>query len=42
MPAMQSGMVPKLQACLKASLGGVPIVRVTGDLSETGTQVSVN
>ncbi len=40
MPAMQSGMVPKLQACLKASLGGVPIVRVTGDLSETGTQVS--
>ena len=42
MPAMQSGMVPKLQACLKASLGGVPIVRVTGDLSETGTQVSAN
>ena len=42
LPTMQSGMVPKLQACLQASRGGVPTVRVTGDLSKTGTQVVAN
>ena len=42
LPAMQSGMVPKLQACLTACLGGVKSVRVTNDLSEPGTQVSKN
>ena len=40
LPTMQSGMVPKLQACLQASRGGVASVRVTGDLSEMGTQVT--
>lgn len=42
LPTMQSGMVPKLQACLQASRSGIPSVRVTGDLSKTGTQVVAN
>lgn len=42
LPTMQSGMVPKLQACLAASKGGVINVRVTGDLSSAGTKVSAN
>lgn len=42
LPTMQSGMLPKLQACLLASHGGVTNVRVTGDLAEPGTQVVAN
>lgn len=39
LPTLQSGMVPKMEACLNAINGGVPAVRVTGDLSSLGTRV---
>lgn len=39
LPHLESGMVPKLEACLRASQGGVPTIRVTGNLNEPGTKV---
>lgn len=40
LPTLQSGMVPKMEACLRAVEGGVPSVQVTGDLSTLGTKVT--
>lgn len=40
LPSLQSGMVPKMEACLRAVEGGVPSVQVTGDLSTLGTKVT--
>jgi len=40
LPNLQSGMVPKMQACLTAIRGGVPTVRVTGNLADSGTTVT--
>lgn len=39
LPELQSGMVPKMEACLRAAEGGVPTIRVTGNLTELGTKV---
>ena len=39
LPHLESGMVPKMEACLRASQGGVPTIRVTGNLNESGTKV---
>jgi acetylglutamate kinase len=39
LPKLESGMVPKMEACLRAIEGGVPVVRVVGNLSDNGTQV---
>ena len=39
LPTLQAGMVPKMEACLNAIQGGVPSVKVTGDLSKLGTKV---
>ena len=39
LPKLESGMVPKLEACLRAINGGIPTVRVVGNLSDQGTQV---
>ena len=39
LPKLESGMVPKMEACLRAIEGGVPVVRVVGNLNDTGTQV---
>ena len=39
LPKLESGMVPKMEACLRAIEGGIPIVRVVGNLSDSGTQV---
>ena len=39
MPKLESGMVPKMEACLRAIEGGVPVVRVVGNLNDKGTQV---
>ena len=33
-------MVPKLEACLRAISGGVANVRVVGNLTDSGTQVT--
>lgn len=40
MPTFAAGMVPKMEACLRAISGGVANVRVVGNLNETGTQVT--
>jgi len=40
LPKLESGMVPKLEACLRAIEGGIPTVRVVGNLSDQGTQVT--
>jgi acetylglutamate kinase len=40
LPKLESGMVPKLEACLRAIEGGIPVVRVVGNLSDEGTQVT--
>lgn len=40
LPKLESGMVPKLEACLRAIEGGIPTVRVVGNLSDKGTQVT--
>ena len=40
LPKLESGMVPKLEACLRAIEGGIPIVRVVGNLSDKGTRVT--
>lgn len=39
LPQLQEGMVPKIEACLRASQGGVPTIRVTGNLNQPGTKV---
>ena len=39
LPTLQAGMVPKMEACLNAIHGGVPSVKVTGDLNFPGTKV---
>lgn len=39
LPKLQEGMVPKIEACLRASQGGVPTIRITGDLNQPGTKV---
>lgn len=39
LPKLESGMVPKMEACLRAIEGGIPKVRVVGNLSDQGTQV---
>jgi acetylglutamate kinase len=40
MPTLEAGMVPKMEACLRAIFGGVAKVRVVGNLTDTGTQVT--
>jgi acetylglutamate kinase len=40
LPKLESGMVPKLEACLRAIEGGIPVVRVVGNLSDEGTRVT--
>lgn len=40
MPTLEAGMVPKMEACLRAISGGVAKVRVVGNLSDSGTQVT--
>ena len=40
MPRLESGMVPKMEACLRAIEGGIPTVRVVGNLNDKGTQVT--
>jgi acetylglutamate kinase len=40
LPKLESGMVPKLEACLRAIEGGIPTVRVVGNLNDEGTRVT--
>jgi acetylglutamate kinase len=40
LPKLESGMVPKIEACLRAIEGGIPTVRVVGNLNDEGTRVS--
>ena len=40
LPTLESGMVPKMEACLRAIEGGIPTVRVVGNLNDEGTRVS--
>jgi acetylglutamate kinase len=40
LPKLESGMVPKMEACLRAIEGGIPTVRVVGNLNDKGTWVS--
>ena len=40
LPKLVSGMVPKMEACLRAIEGGIPTVRVVGNLNDKGTRVS--
>ena len=40
LPKLETGMVPKMEACLSAIEGGIPTVRVVGNLSDQGTQVT--
>jgi acetylglutamate kinase len=40
LPKLESGMVPKMEACLRAIDGGIPTVRVVGNLNDEGTRVS--
>jgi acetylglutamate kinase len=40
LPKLESGMVPKMEACLRAIEGGIPSVRVVGNLNDEGTRVS--
>jgi len=39
LPNLETGMIPKIEACLRAIEAGVPSVRVVGNLSDQGTQV---
>jgi acetylglutamate kinase len=39
LPKLETGMIPKMEACLRAIEGGVPSVRVVGNLADNGTQV---
>lgn len=40
LPKLESGMAPKMEACLRAIKGGIPTVRVVGNLNDQGTQVT--
>jgi acetylglutamate kinase len=40
LPKLEAGMVPKMEACLRAIEGGIPTVRVVGNLSDEGTRVT--
>lgn len=40
LPKLESGMVPKMEACLRAIDGGIPTVRVVGNLNDEGTRVT--
>jgi acetylglutamate kinase len=40
LPKLEFGMVPKMEACLRAIEGGIPTVRVVGNLNDKGTRVS--
>jgi acetylglutamate kinase len=40
LPKLESGMVPKMEACLRAIEGGIKTVRVVGNLSDEGTRVT--
>jgi acetylglutamate kinase len=40
LPKLESGMVPKMEACLRAIEGGIPTVRVVGNLNDEGTRIS--
>jgi acetylglutamate kinase len=40
LPKLESGMVPKMEACLRAIEGGIPTVRVVGNLNDEGTRVN--
>ena len=40
LPKLEAGMVPKMEACLRAIEGGIPSVRVVGNLNDEGTRVS--
>jgi acetylglutamate kinase len=40
LPKLESGMVPKMEACLRAIEGGIPTVRVVGNLNDEGTRVT--
>lgn len=40
LPKLESGMVPKMEACLRAIDGGIPVVRVVGNLNDEGTRVT--
>lgn len=39
MPALAPGIQPKVDACLRAVRGGVPVAHVVGDLTHPGTKV---
>jgi len=39
LPKLETGMVPKMEACLRAIAGGIPLVRIVGNLTDQGTQV---
>lgn len=39
LPKLESGMVPKMEACLRSIDGGIQTVRVVGNLSDQGTLV---
>ena len=40
LPKLEAGMVPKMEACLRAIEGGIPTVRVVGNLNDEGTRVT--
>jgi acetylglutamate kinase len=40
MPKLAPGILPKVEACLRAVRGGVPAARVVGDLEHAGTTVT--
>jgi acetylglutamate kinase len=40
LPKLESGMVPKMEACLRAIEGGIQTVRVVGSLNDQGTRVT--
>jgi acetylglutamate kinase len=39
MPKLAPGILPKVEACLRAVRGGVPAAQVVGDLEHAGTTV---
>jgi acetylglutamate kinase len=40
LPKLEAGMAPKMEACLRAIEGGIPTVRVVGNLNDEGTRVT--
>jgi acetylglutamate kinase len=40
LPKLEAGMLPKMEACLRAIEGGIPTVRVVGNLNDEGTWVT--